>query len=871
MGYTLPGKLTKTIFTYLALSFIAVIVPLKNNAHAHTDIAFRFNGDINNGFAKEALAQISSGTDMHFADSEWNGSAAKTGEDQSGSVIPFNETDFVTENPPTLAFKIGSQLQMESNGTAIIEVELVEANDTAVTADVIFLSGPSSASASDIGGYSTQSLSFSDTDRSGTTKAVTVTISNDSEYEDMETAVFKLQNSTTGGFIGPEVLNLHIQDDDAPDIVINEIHADPDGTNGDADGNGSVSSSDDEFIEFVNNEPGDIDISNWTVSDSERLRHTFPTGTVIPAGGVLVLFADDQVIPTGNFGGAIVQSTNRSPTLGLANSGDTIELADHNGDIVAEYTYGSEAADNQSITRDPDVSGPFIKHSVATGSGGALFSPGTKADGTPFGSRFAVSIRGSEGWHMISSPTQNISFNDLLGSFWMQGLTGSDAPAAGATIYEWDEERGGSFSTPSNMSNVMEAGKGYMVYFFEDNEFNTPGVQGGFPKILNSNESENNSPVTIPVSANDYNGNPGIDGNEGWNLLGNPFGSHISVDAVLAALQAVDENIQANLQVWDHNAGGGNGAYIDLTSGDTISPFQAFWVRYTEAGVNGSATFNRGDLVTNKDAEFYKEQNEEQFSFEISLGDGTYFDQYQLLFSNKGSIDLDRYDAFKLFSMKPNAINLYSQFGNNKLMKNVLPADLDASIEISLDFDAPGRESLKFSWQGLEKLPRDWKVTLRDRKLNKETDLRSAQNYGFTVPESRQRAVTDKNDTDIEEPQLDRKKSESNQPRFVLSLSPVSAGVAEPAEMPESVKLNPNYPNPFNPTTTITYELKEDSEVLLSIWNIVGQKVITLVDGVQEAGEHTATWNASEMPSGIYIAQLEVGSEVFIRKMTLIK
>ena len=112
---------------------------------------------------------------------------------------------------------------------------------------------------------------------------------------------------------------------------------------------------------------------------------------------------------------------------------------------------------------------------------------------------------------------------------------------------------------------------------------------------------------------------------------------------------------------------------------------------------------------------------------------------------------------------------------------------------------------------------------------------------------------------------------ETEEPRFLLAVSVGQPMESETSDIPESVKLNPNYPNPFNPTTTISYELKEEAQVLLSIWNIVGQKVVTLVDGMREAGEHTASWNASDMPSGLYIAQLEVGGEVFIRKMTLIK
>jgi hypothetical protein len=189
-------------------------------------------------------------------------------------------------------------------------------------------------------------------------------------------------------------------------------------------------------------------------------------------------------------------------------------------------------------------------------------------------------------------------------------------------------------------------------------------------------------------------------------------------------------------------------------------------------------------------------------------------------------------------------------------------------MEIPLDFDAKGRESLRFEWKGLNSLPDNWNITLADTKLNKEVNLRTVSDYRFTASSEEGRSTLKE---ETEEPRLNANRNESEEPRFLLTVTPGSVGQADTPDIPESVKLNPNYPNPFNPATTISYELKEDSEVLLSIWNIVGQRVVTLVDGMKEAGEHTATWNASEMPSGIYIAQLEVGGEVFIRKMTLIK
>ena len=80
-----------------------------------------------------------------------------------------------------------------------------------------------------------------------------------------------------------------------------------------------------------------------------------------------------------------------------------------------------------------------------------------------------------------------------------------------------------------------------------------------------------------------------------------------------------------------------------------------------------------------------------------------------------------------------------------------------------------------------------------------------------------------------------------------------------------------NYPNPFNPSTTIKYTLPQDSQVTLSIYNISGQRVSVLIDKIQPAGNYTATWDASVMPSGLYFCNLKADGFTETRKMLLVK
>ena len=103
--------------------------------------------------------------------------------------------------------------------------------------------------------------------------------------------------------------------------------------------------------------------------------------------------------------------------------------------------------------------------------------------------------------------------------------------------------------------------------------------------------------------------------------------------------------------------------------------------------------------------------------------------------------------------------------------------------------------------------------------------------------------------------------------KYELPISPIL--VEE--ETPVSFRLQQNYPNPFNPTTTIKYNLPQDSQVTLSIYNVSGQLVCILNDEHQSAGKHEITWDAKDMASGLYFCTLKANGFTETRKMVLVK
>jgi len=110
----------------------------------------------------------------------------------------------------------------------------------------------------------------------------------------------------------------------------------------------------------------------------------------------------------------------------------------------------------------------------------------------------------------------------------------------------------------------------------------------------------------------------------------------------------------------------------------------------------------------------------------------------------------------------------------------------------------------------------------------------------------------------------------------------VATGVDEPGpspvgdQIPSRYALEQNYPNPFNPSTTIRYELPQAGPVRLEVYNMIGQKVRTLVNSLQNAGAWTMQWNGRDdlgrtVSSGVYFYRLEASSVVLTKKMLLMK
>ena len=175
---------------------------------------------------------------------------------------------------------------------------------------------------------------------------------------------------------------------DSGTIVLNEFLSDG-AADGDANGDGTVSSIEDEFVELVNVTGSPIDISGYTLWESDRgtARHVFPEGTVLSSFEVITVFGGGS--PAVAVGTKVQIALNNDvgiPVgLDLDDAGDQIVLRDALGNVIFDIGYDATTDDvnDHSITRSPDLTGPYVGHDGAVGATD-IFSPGTKIDGTSF-------------------------------------------------------------------------------------------------------------------------------------------------------------------------------------------------------------------------------------------------------------------------------------------------------------------------------------------------------------------------------------------------------------------------------------------------------------------------------------------------------
>lgn len=463
-------------------------------------------------------------------------------------------------------------------------------------------------------------------------------------------------------------------------------------------------------------------------------------------------------------------------------------------------------------------------------------------------------IKGSQGWRMFGAPFVNATFGSITDSLWTQGFTGANSSGGRSNIYTWNETTQ-SWGVPGSINASVSSGKGFMMYVFEDDKYEEEGTQGGFPKSIIAEGKANPLPQTIPLSYTE-----GILSNlNGINFVSNPSLSTLNWEEIrktnTTGIYYVWDGANSHYDAYQTGVGGTNSAT------KYIAPFQGFYVKATAA----SAELNiDSTAIASSDTIAYKSGSKKEIqSLLLHLeNENGLSDELRLVVRDEALDKYDVFDAPEFGSLAESFLNISSQLDSIDLVIDSRP--LTETLSFDLVFDAQNTSGQALLSIAENKLPENWTIEL----VNTVTDDR----FDLTKEEV-SLSISETNAKPSFEPKQLRTKSSGKKPiwKVVINTTGIATSTEDEAGLPDKFSLSQNYPNPFNPSTTINYDLPEASTVKLTVFDILGRKVATLVNERKDAGYHQIIFNAQAMASGVYLYRLEAGNNIFIKKLTLIK
>jgi len=688
------------------------------------------------------------------------------------------------------------------------------------------------------------------------------------------------------------------------DIIITEI-ADPDQGSGAGtgaryieihnSGGSSVALTDYYIIRFTNNNSAattKINLSSYTLAaggflifavNSTTFSSTFSVGpaTVVDAasGGPSDSNGDDNHAIVTEASGQTFDHTDANTydivdmfgvvgEDGNASGGTWHEFEDGRAERVSTATSASGATASSSDWNCFSDSETWLA-GVDQNAGNSLISTTTSFTNNGFDPGAwdgykSLSISGTFGFRLLSTPVSAGTYSDLLDELWTQGMTNSDAPGAtddNVWSFSLGSNEAGSWPALSDLDVNMIAGAGFLVFAFADN--NNDGTDD-LPQTLSVSGTENSGDVRYPA------GSTTIDASQ-YAYAGNPYYTTIGWDDVART------QVEAPVYVYDDARSltpgyiEWNGTSGDLTDG-LIAPFQGFCVQATESG-GGYITIQEADKSTSSGT-FYRmldNDNEGSMYLEVTASDSGY-NKTWFTYREDGENTLDGRDAHKLMPlMASDRLVAMTHTGNNSLNINNLPFGQEGAIQVPLDVMSltledgnyvTGPKEVTINWD-IEELPDHISMTLTDNITGSETYLDYESEYVFTTEPKGSFSAT--YDGPIGTYPV------VGEPRFTLSVAYGALGQNEDATLPSDFTLHPVYPNPFNPSATISFDIPKVSGVELSVYDVKGALVETLLQDNMKPGKHHYTWEPQGLSSGVYFMKLTTVNKSFTQKVTYIK
>ncbi len=483
-------------------------------------------------------------------------------------------------------------------------------------------------------------------------------------------------------------------------------------------------------------------------------------------------------------------------------------------------------------------------------------------DNVKIAALLVVTISDSSGFRMMSSPVSGPIYGDLLDELWTRGMTGGDLTSGPANVWTYSDTGWSALTDITSSGNTLTAGQGFLVYVFADTDFD--GTDD-LPVTLSVSGTENSGSITVP--------SVGAIADSAWELAGNPYASTIVWDSV------TQTNVSATVYVWDNAIAdyiSWNGITGDLSNG-LIAPFQGFWVQGN--GGSGSITIQEADRSSTTGT-FYKTMHDSSTgSMSFTITAGAYSDQAYVSFMDNGMAGIDNGDAYKLLPLTSSERVVGIAYADGKsLAINNLPYVMDDALAIPLDVMyltvdenshfVTAEHEVTLTWD-LSNLPETVVgLTLTDNITSDTYDLLNPEQDAIIItPVAKGSFSADGSGGVNIYPQL-------GDSHFTLTVAYSALSAEDESTLPKEFALHPIYPNPFNPSATISFDIppvETYNNTLLRVYDIKGRWVATLVDAPCKPGTHTVQWHPQNFSSGLYIVQFKAGDKTFNQKITFIK
>lgn len=649
-------------------------------------------------------------------------------------------------------------------------------------------------------------------------------------------------------------------------------------TSGDLIDTSELNITEDNTLEIAQN--ADVTVDN--------LKNLSGDGQLILNNNTLVVSGDLSLLNIDTSDGTVV--------FGIRQGENFADYPDLERQQIANLSQMENAVINNindvRTTEDIIVDGNLILENgnLIISSGKSLIAPSQTYNNGAITFRRTIN---QKGWVMMGAPV-NTSFADLFSELTIQGMANSDYPnkqpnilyykenaectnAQDDTIPCTDNQRWRTLSDANNSihnTNTDSLGIGYFFYVFGD--------------VSGDTDYNDSLPVTLRVSGQEYQyqsssfdfssvsysaNSDTVESLVGWNLLSNPWGATLDWDNAGWTKTNVDNVVY----VWDRTTNSyktWNGIDGSLTNG-LIKPFQAFWVKTNDT--NPQLSVNKSAKTTG--GQFYGKSNskKEPASIGFQLDAGTLQTTTHITLSPDGSNAKDKRDGYRLLPFDTDTyLEFYTSLEDgSQLVINNLARSFGKEITIPLHVGGfENGEALNgeytISWPKFGDVPKAWTLVLEDKKTGEKIDLRKNTFYTFNLSQSQQKAVINnmQNFQLVGHPSnYLAKSSGSSESRFLLRIQPG----ADAADIPDEYSLGINYPNPFTTSTKIKYNTPVEGNVEISIYDILGRRVKTILDERQPADFHEIEWAPMQLSSGIYICVMRADGKQFTKKLTYIK